>query len=132
MIWSTQKEQDRDRTAQRVPSSNGRTDKAQESGRAPQMPPRSTWLTFLAILALNYFLMRMLFPAPDEAITIPYTVFKQQVEQGNVEAIYSQGASIEGRFIEPVTWPPEEKLEEARQEQEERPQPPLLASAPEP
>ena len=131
MIWSTQKEQSRDRAAgQRVPPSNGRSDKPQESERAPQMPPRTTWLTFLAILALNYFLMRMLFPAPDDAITIPYTVFKQQVEQGNVEAIYSQGASIEGRFIDAVTWPTEEKLEEARKDQENRPS--LLASVPEP
>jgi cell division protease FtsH len=77
------------------------------------MPPRSTWLTFLAILALNYVLVRMMFPGPDEPITVPYTVFKQQAAAGNVEAIYSKGASIEGRFREPITWPPPEKQKEA-------------------
>jgi cell division protease FtsH len=77
------------------------------------MPPRSAWLTFLAILGVNYLLMRLMFPAPDEAITVPYTVFKQQAASGNVEAIYSKGESIEGRFREPVTWPPPEKLKAA-------------------
>jgi cell division protease FtsH len=70
------------------------------------MPPRRTWLTFLGILALNYLLMRMLFPSPDAALTVPYTAFKEQVSKRNVEAIYSQADRIEGRFREPVTWPP--------------------------
>jgi len=70
------------------------------------MPTRRTWLTFLVILAINYLLMRALFPSPAEAITIPYTTFKEQVGSGNVQAIYSKGASIEGRFEKPVTWPP--------------------------
>jgi cell division protease FtsH len=56
-------------------------------------------------LIANYLLMRFLFPAQDEPITIPYTVFKTEVAKGNVTAIFSQGASIEGRFAAPVTWP---------------------------
>ncbi len=133
MIWSAHKERNRDRAAggRTPPPPNTRPAMPQGSGQPPRMPPRTTWVTFLVILALNYFVMRMLFPAPEEAITIPYTVFKQQVEQGNVESIYSQGASIEGRFAEPVTWPTKEKLEEARKEAEKKP-PSLLASAPEP
>src|SRR5690606_12572160 len=31
---------------------------------------------------------------------------KQEVARGNVEAIYNQGQSIEGRFAAAVTWPP--------------------------
>jgi cell division protease FtsH len=73
--------------------------------RAPAMP-RRTWITFLVIIALNYLAMRLLFPGPDAAITIPYTAFKEQVAKCNVQAIYSKGASIEGRFGEAVTWPP--------------------------
>jgi cell division protease FtsH len=79
------------------------------------------WLTFLVVLALNYLLMRLLLPGPGEPITVPYTAFREQVGNNNVESIYSKGASIEGRFIKPVTWPapgakkgketpPEEKL----------------------
>ena len=54
---------------------------------------RRTWLTFLAIIALNYVAMRLLFPSPDAAITVPYTAFKAQVAKRNVEAIYSKGAA---------------------------------------
>ena len=35
------------------------------------VPNNRTWLTFLAILALNYLLMRWFLPGPEEAITIP-------------------------------------------------------------
>jgi len=70
------------------------------------MPPRRTWLTFAVIVVLNYLVVSMLLPAPDAPVTIPYTVFRQQVDQGNVKAIYSKGNSIEGRFVEAISWPP--------------------------
>jgi cell division protease FtsH len=70
------------------------------------VPPRRTWWTFLAILLINYLLVRALFQGADGAVTVPYTVFREQVAEGNVSAIYSQGVSIEGRFVKPVPWPP--------------------------
>jgi cell division protease FtsH len=79
----------------------------QGAGR-PALPPRKAWLIFLAILFVNYLLMNYLFPGPDQPLTIPYTVFRQQVANGNVEAIYSRSTSIEGRLKQPVTWPPAE------------------------
>ncbi|HEX2492766.1 MAG TPA: ATP-dependent metallopeptidase FtsH/Yme1/Tma family protein, partial [Steroidobacter sp.] len=93
----------------RVRPASGGSGAPQGAGRSPNMPTRRTWMTFLIILALNYFLMRLLFPGADEAVTIPYTAFKEQVAKHNVASIYSKGASIEGRFIKPVTWPPESK-----------------------
>jgi cell division protease FtsH len=69
------------------------------------MPPRNAWLWFLLILAVNFLLVRYLFPGPDAALTVPYTVFKEQVHLGNVDAIFSQGERIEGRFQQPVTHP---------------------------
>jgi cell division protease FtsH len=82
------------------------------------MPPGRTWLAFLVILGLNYLLMRMIFPGGAEAITVPYTAFKSEVARGNVEAIYSKGESIEGRFREAVTWPPPDKEKSAADERE--------------
>ena len=90
----------RDRPADRTPR-KGAQDAAQ------QMPPRRTWLTFLIILAINFLLVRLLFPPGDSANTVPYTLFKEQVTAGNVERIYSQGESITGRFEQPVTYPAE-------------------------
>jgi cell division protease FtsH len=70
------------------------------------MPPGRTWLWLLGVLLANYLMMKLLFPSPDAPVTVPYTLFKEEVAKGNVESIYSQGESITGRFKEPVTYPP--------------------------
>ena len=56
-----------------------------------KVPPGRTWLWFLGILLANYLLMRFFVPSPDAPVTVPYTLFKEQVGKGNVEAIHSQG-----------------------------------------
>jgi cell division protease FtsH len=70
------------------------------------MPPRRSWLWFALILLANFLLFRFLFPGPEAPVEVPYTSFKEEVRAGNVEMIYSQGDTIEGRFEEPVTYPP--------------------------
>ncbi|HET6658494.1 MAG TPA: ATP-dependent zinc metalloprotease FtsH [Rubrobacter sp.] len=70
------------------------------------MPPRRTWLLFALILLANFLLVMFLFPRPEAPVEIPYTLFKEEVRAGNVEAIYSQADTVEGRFKEPVTYPP--------------------------
>jgi cell division protease FtsH len=74
------------------------------------MPPRRTWLWLLLVLVANFFLVRLLLPSPEAAVTVPYTLFKEQVTKGNVQAIYSRGETLTGRFAAPVTYtPPAEK-----------------------
>jgi cell division protease FtsH len=88
---------------------NGRPDKPPGQPNAPEpnkMPPRRAWLLFIVILFANYLVAKTFFPDADAPLTVPYTVFKQEVAKGNVKSIYSKGASIEGRFAAPVTWPP--------------------------
>src|SRR5215203_270488 len=70
----------------------------------PKMPPRRTWLTFLLVVLANFFLVRLLVPS-GEPVKVPYTLFREEVARKNVEAIYSRGASITGRFAAPVTYP---------------------------
>src|SRR5688572_19040721 len=70
------------------------------------MPPARSWLWFALILLANFLLVRFLFPGPEAPVEVPYTFFKEEVRAGNVEAIYSQGDTVEGRFEEPVTYPP--------------------------
>jgi cell division protease FtsH len=77
-----------------------------DGAKKVNVPPRRAWWTFVALLVVNYLVMRMLFPGDDAAVTIPYTAFKDEVTKGNVQAIYSQGAGIEGRFKTAVLWPP--------------------------
>lgn len=75
-------------------------------GKAPT-PPRGIWLTFLLILLGNYLLFRLFFPGPDEPVAVPYTLFRAEVEKGNVEEIFSKGESVEGTFREPIALPEE-------------------------
>ena len=89
----------------RVPAQPGKAPGGTPT-RQSGMPPRRAWVTFLIILLANYFLVRLLFPSAGEPLTVPYTVFKTEVERGNVKSIYSRGTSIEGRFNAAVTWPP--------------------------
>lgn len=70
-----------------------------------KMPPRKTWLWFMFILLTNFFLVRMLMPGAEAPVTVPYTVFKEEVRKGNVEAIYGRADTITGRFASPVTYP---------------------------
>ena len=73
----------------------------------PNVPPRRMWLLFVAILLVNYALMRYFYVEEHAPVTIPYTQFREEAAKGNVQAIYSRGTSIEGRFVAPVTWPQE-------------------------
>ncbi len=98
-------QRDRDVGRQRMPPGSG-SKPSQDAKQPSRMPGRRAWLTFLVILGVNYLVMRLLVPNAEEPLTIPYTTFKEQVEKANVDAIYSKGASIEGRFKQPVTWPP--------------------------
>ena len=80
--------------------------RAPGAGRQSAMPPRRTWLWFALILLANFLLVRFLLPGPEAPVEVPYTFFKEEVRAGNVVAIYSQGDTVEGRFEEPVTYPP--------------------------
>jgi len=70
------------------------------------MPPRRSWLWFALILLANFLLVRFLLPGPEAPVEVPYTFFKEEVRAGTVEAIYTQGDTVEGRFEKPVTYPP--------------------------
>jgi cell division protease FtsH len=75
-------------------------------GAWAKMPPGKTWLWFLLILLANFVLSRFLVPSPEAPVTVPYTLFKEEVGKGNVEAIQAQGDAITGRFKAPVTYSP--------------------------
>jgi cell division protease FtsH len=63
------------------------------------------WIVLLALLALNWFLIPLLFPEPRDRLTVSYTFFKEQVQAGNVTEITSRGEDIQGDFRAPVLDP---------------------------
>jgi cell division protease FtsH len=89
----------------RVQPADRRPGAAPGTGQA-KMPPRRTWLWFVLVLLVNYVLMRLLMPSLGEPVTVPYTLFKEEVKKGNVQAIFSRGDTIRGRFAAPVAYPP--------------------------
>ena len=72
-----------------------------------KMPPRKTWLWFFLIVLANFMLSRFLLPSPDAPVTVPYTLFKEEVGKRNVQAIHNQGVTITGRFKASVNYPPD-------------------------
>src|SRR6185436_17141103 len=103
-------EQQRGRTRDSAPA--GRAQPADTRPGAPKslgqatMPPRKTWLWFVLVIVANFLLVRLLLPSAEGPITVPYTLFKEEVRKGNVQALHSQGDTITGRFKAPVTYPP--------------------------
>ncbi len=66
---------------------------------------RRFWLAFLFVALANWFLVPVLFPEPQDRITVPYTVFKQQVEAGNVSEVTGRGELVQGQFKTPIPDP---------------------------
>jgi len=85
-----------------------------------RLPPRKTWPWLIGLLLINYLVMSYLFPPGDQPVTVPYTVFREQVAKDNVSAIYSRGTTIEGRFRATVTWPTPEDVRQAGGEPSQR------------
>jgi cell division protease FtsH len=99
--WSGQSDSPSGKPA---PAAGGRP--GTDGKAAPAWPPPRLWVIFLLILGVNFLVTHLLAPRAEAPITVPYTVFKKEVTSGNVESIYSQGASIEGRFVKAITYPP--------------------------
>src|SRR5438046_8322668 len=90
-----------------APPSPGRAKDANEAASGKRrLRPQPWWLIFVVFLVANYVVTGVLFPEPPW-ITIPYTFFKKQVAEGNVEGVTSLGDWIEVRFKTDVTYPPE-------------------------
>ena len=79
---------------------------APEGASQSTIPPRRMWLWFVILLLVNFWLGRLLMPGPEEPVTVPYTLFKEEVGKCNVTSIFSRADTITGRFKEPVTYPP--------------------------
>jgi len=103
-------------TGQQTPRNSSLTpaDGSQQAGKGPgtpkedkqvKMPPGKTWLWFVLILLVNFFLGRLLMPSAEAPVVVPYTLFKEEVAKKNVQAIFGRGETITGRFKAPVTYP---------------------------
>ena len=75
-----------------------------ESQRPPgwQRWVGSIWLILLLALVLNWVIVAVV-SRPNPSLSVSYTFFQHQVQDGNVAQITSQGTAVQGVFRKPVT-----------------------------
>ena len=59
---------------------------------------------FLLILLVNFLAVRYFLPHSESPVTVPYTLFREQVTKKNVAAIFSRGERITGHFRAAITY----------------------------
>ena len=62
------------------------------------------WLIFVSLMLTNYVVTSVFFAEP-QSVAVPYSVFRAQLEAGNIAELTSTGDSIKGRFKSAVTYP---------------------------
>src|SRR5215213_837214 len=68
-------------------------------------PRMQVLLLVLALLAANYLFVAIFAPGNPEPVRIPYSpVFLDQVRDGNVERISTQGTTVDGKFKKEVSY----------------------------
>ena len=78
---------------------------AGEGPRMPRLPGGSRfWWILIGLLALNWFVVSLI-PDRESRVDVPYTVFREQVQAGNVAEVTSRGDTIQGVFKREVTYP---------------------------
>src|SRR5689334_23138894 len=90
----------------------GRRPGGSTPSRMPRIPGgRMFWIIVLSLLAVNYLSVAFFAPGKAKSVTIPYTApsgaagFVQEVEQGNVAKVKTQGTSMEGEFKKEIRYP---------------------------
>jgi cell division protease FtsH len=98
-----------------------------EGSRPDQAPPSRSpwrtwpfWLVLILLLALNYGLGSTFEPAAQRT-KISYSVFRQQVQAGNVSDVESQSDTIQGTFRKPIRYPTSKQGKEVKRFQTVRP-----------
>jgi cell division protease FtsH len=79
-------------------------EQAERRSMLPQAGGRF-WRIVIVVLALNFVLSLVLSGKADR-LSVPYTLFYGQVQQGNVREISSRGDEIQGNFRTAVRYPP--------------------------
>ena len=75
----------------------------QAKGRARFPGGRRFWLFLLGLLLLNWLVVFLTGPKEEPRSEIAYTLFREQVQAGNLEEVTAREAEIEGEFERPVT-----------------------------
>jgi cell division protease FtsH len=109
--------EDADRVPWRVEGARGDADKG--SQRPRMFGPRFWWI-LLGLLVLNWLLSTMLVRSPERT-EVPYTLFRAQVEAGNVASVTGIEDAINGDFKNAVRVPVDDQTQEVTRFSTRRP-----------
>ena len=72
----------------------------------PEVPqPGSAIFWWIILIGLMVWNVAHLWPKPVPEISVPYTVFLDQIRAGNVAQVQILGDKITGSFVKPLAWP---------------------------
>lgn len=74
----------------------------------PPWRGRTFWLVLIVLLVINYALGAALGPSTGRT-SIPYLVFRTQVQAGNVADVESKNDEIQGTFRKATRYPPSQQ-----------------------
>ncbi|HEV3363194.1 MAG TPA: ATP-dependent zinc metalloprotease FtsH [Acidimicrobiia bacterium] len=96
-----------------------------DGGQTPPQRPRlfgpRFWMFLLGLLVLNWVLSALLVRPPDRT-EVPYTLFRAQVEAGNVASVTGIEDAIDGQFKNPVRVPVDGQEQEVTRFSTRRPE----------
>src|SRR5829696_228776 len=101
----------------RVEGARGGGDKAPQR---PQLFGPRFWMVLLGLLVLNWVLSALLV-RPPERTEVAYTLFRAQVEAGNVASVTGIEDAIDGDFKNPVRVPVDDQTQEVTRFSSRRP-----------
>lgn len=62
----------------------------------------SVWTLVIGMLLLNFLIVNVFFPGAPAPVEVPYTLFREQVEAGNVLQVSTRSDVLQGEFTEPL------------------------------
>lgn len=86
----------------------------------PRRPSKRVWKFILALLVVNLIISAVV-GGGDDHQRVPYTLFVEQIDEGNVAEVTSRGEDIQGIFTEPVIVPDGDDEQEVEDFKTERP-----------
>jgi cell division protease FtsH len=88
-----------------------------DQGNAPALrwrPGRPFWWTLVVLLILNWLVSSLFLRAPQRT-ELPYTLFRTQVQAGNVSTVNAVEDALTGKFRKPVRYPAGDKGKDVRE-----------------
>jgi cell division protease FtsH len=74
--------------------------------QVPEKPKIPRWIWWVALLILVGWNLWVLLPSQSQPkVSIPYSIFVEQVRAGNVSSVHISGGEITGKFVTAVAWP---------------------------